>query len=343
MEAIEFGGTVRHSVHRTVLWNARQMRKAPTKAEEFLWQYLRHDALGVRFRRQHPVGSKILDFYNHDAKLGIELDGSIHDTKDQKILDSIKEEILQVHGIHVLRFSNEEVLQNPEAVISIIKKHLETHLPSPRGGRAGDGGFAMLHLGTVARLTADKGIDVLIEAIRNIPNVSLTIVGQGKEEGFLRNMIMDITDHENVTPSRISLVPSVSDLGEFYRSLDVFILPSREHDPFGLVAAESMSLGIPTIVTDACGIAGYLTDGKDAMLAQADSVMDLQKAIESLKDPEKRRVLGEQGKLTAEKKFSVEAMIQKYEDLLLPESIRVKSICMWPIGKRIGGEELLTM
>ncbi len=176
-----------------------------------------------------------------------------------------------------------------------------------------------LHIGTVARLTEDKGVDIVIEAIRTLPDISLTIVGQGKEEGYLRNMIASITDPEGITPPRIQLVPTVQDLGSFYKSLDAFVLPSREHDPFGLVAAEAMSLGIPTIITDACGIAGYVTDGKDALVVKADSAQDLQKAIESLKDPTERKLLGDEGKMTAEKKFSVESMVQKYEDVLLPK------------------------
>lgn len=166
-----------------------------------------------------------------------------------------------------------------------------------------------IHIGSVSRLTSDKGIDLLIQAVKDIPQVDLTIVGSGREEGYLRMIIGSDDD-------RIRIVPRVSDLGAFYRSLDALVLPSREHDPFGLVAAEAMSLGVPVIVTDACGIAGYLRDGADALIVHANDVTELKRGIERLLLEEVRNTLTKHGKETAHVQFSLDSMIGRYDQVL---------------------------
>ena len=114
----------------------------------------------------------------------------------------------------------------------------------------------------------------------------------------------------------MTILPSVDNLGDFYRSIDVLVLPSRENDPFGLVAAEAMSVGTPVIVTDQCGIAGYLEDGMDAVIVKADSVEELKKGIVRMMDSAARARLGTSGKSVASQKFSLESMINGYECLL---------------------------
>ena len=82
-----------HGASTGVFEKARQLRKNMTLAEQELWKYIRKDQLdGSRFRRQHPVAQYILDFYCHDSRLAIELDGGIHDNADQMQYD--QEEIV---------------------------------------------------------------------------------------------------------------------------------------------------------------------------------------------------------------------------------------------------------
>jgi very-short-patch-repair endonuclease len=96
---------------------AKQMRIDSTKAEWILWQRLRNKQInGLKFRRQHPIDKFIADFYCHEKKLVIELDGSIHSQKEQAALDKGRTETLNEFGITVLRFRNEEVLNNIEEV-----------------------------------------------------------------------------------------------------------------------------------------------------------------------------------------------------------------------------------
>jgi len=174
-------------------------------------------------------------------------------------------------------------------------------------------------IGCIARLSRDKGVDLLIEAVRNIPSVSLTIVGTGREEQRLRSLIESPNSPTAQQPNSpaISLLAHLPDLSAFFSSIDLLVLPSRVHDPFGLVAAEAIMAGIPVIVTDACGIASYLKDKSDAYIVQAGSLSALRTAIEELRhDPEKRRALAEAGKRTAEELFSVDRMVDHYTRLL---------------------------
>ncbi|MFA7681555.1 MAG: glycosyltransferase family 4 protein [Candidatus Peribacteraceae bacterium] len=169
------------------------------------------------------------------------------------------------------------------------------------------------HIGCVARLTSDKGIDLLISAVRGLPDARLTIVGGGRELERLLCIIEPVND-------QITILKYIDDLGAFYHSLDVLVLPSRDHDPFGLVAAEAMMLGIAVVVTDACGIASYLTNGSSGIVVEAGSASALLEALRRLqKSPEERRSLAQQGKSLALESFTVERMVNNYVALLSPQ------------------------
>ena len=116
-----------HKKSRHVLYEyAKQMRKNPTEAEEILWRRLKNKQLAdLKFRRQHPVDRFIADFYCHERKLVIELDGSIHDYDEQTDLDKGRTETLNEFGIKVLRFKNKEILDDVEEVIKKILGHLK--------------------------------------------------------------------------------------------------------------------------------------------------------------------------------------------------------------------------
>jgi tRNA modification GTPase len=112
-----------------VLENARMLRQTETKAEEFLWQLLRNKQLnGLKFRRQHPVVEGfVLDFFCAEYRLGIELDGGIHEEKEQKLYDNSRsEELKDRYDIDLIRFDNREVLNNTEQVLRLILKTVES-------------------------------------------------------------------------------------------------------------------------------------------------------------------------------------------------------------------------
>ncbi len=97
--------------NKSSVTKSRRLRKRSTPAEIILWEEIRNRKLGgLKFRRQYPVLGFILDFYCAEKSLGIELDGSIHDT--QKEYDEDREKLILEQGIRILRFSNQEVLKN---------------------------------------------------------------------------------------------------------------------------------------------------------------------------------------------------------------------------------------
>jgi len=93
-----------------------------TPAEKRLWQELRGNKLGVRFRRQQVIQGFIVDFYCHGADLVIEVDGDVHDEEMQKDEDARRDTVLKDLGLQVVRFRNEEVLKDLQQVIGRIRE-----------------------------------------------------------------------------------------------------------------------------------------------------------------------------------------------------------------------------
>ncbi len=105
---------------------AKQNRVNSTPAESALWEELRNKKLkGYKFRRQHPVGIFILDFYCHAAKLAIEIDGEYHLEQEQQLYDRARTELLNQAGIKELRFTNQDILTNLPSVLDAIIQILE--------------------------------------------------------------------------------------------------------------------------------------------------------------------------------------------------------------------------
>ncbi|MBX9806279.1 MAG: endonuclease domain-containing protein [Flavobacteriaceae bacterium] len=114
---------------------ARQLRNDSTKAEIFLWLKLKGKQMyGYDFHRQKPIDNYILDFFCYELMLGIEVDGYSHEFLEVYNKDTIKEERMNVLGITVLRFSDEQVLKDMENVIRAIEFYIfenEKHTPNP--------------------------------------------------------------------------------------------------------------------------------------------------------------------------------------------------------------------
>ncbi len=118
---------------RTILL-ARELRKASTEAEDILWKYLRGRKFNqLKFLRQHPIvygGNKsredffIADFYCHQKRLVIELDGGIHE--GQKEYDKGRDQILNEMGIQVLRIKN-EMVDLPDQALEVINQFITAH------------------------------------------------------------------------------------------------------------------------------------------------------------------------------------------------------------------------
>lgn len=112
---------VQRKTSRAVRAQAKELRKEQTPAEAMLWRVLRQRAVnGLKFRRQHPLDGFILDFFCPEARLCVELDGGIHDARQER--DAARTEQLQARGLRVIRFRNEEVEDDLPSVLRRIAR-----------------------------------------------------------------------------------------------------------------------------------------------------------------------------------------------------------------------------
>ena len=111
-------------LYRILRENARHNRNNPKEAERLLWQYLRADSLGATFKRQHAIGGYIADFVCLSHRLIIELDGGYHLAHQQQTADEERTRWLEEHGYRVVRFTNEELFNGIDQVITRIENEL---------------------------------------------------------------------------------------------------------------------------------------------------------------------------------------------------------------------------
>ncbi len=104
---------------------ARELRKDPTYAEKILWHAIRRKQLGVEFHRQAPIDQFIVDFYCHELKLAIEVDGVSHNDPVVKLHDAKRQSKLESLGVRFLRFDDDTILGNVENVVSKIKEWID--------------------------------------------------------------------------------------------------------------------------------------------------------------------------------------------------------------------------
>ncbi|MCX6301248.1 MAG: endonuclease domain-containing protein [Bacteroidia bacterium] len=110
---------------------AETMRKNSTEAENILWKSLKKFRIkGYIFRRQHPIDIFIADFYCHKIKLVIEVDGEVHDNIQAQEYDDGRSGEIERYGIKVIRFKNEEIINNQELIIQKIRSII-TEISSP--------------------------------------------------------------------------------------------------------------------------------------------------------------------------------------------------------------------
>ncbi len=114
-----------YSASKTIFQYAEVLRKNMTEAEEIVWERLCKNKLGVRIRRQHPIYKYIADYYCHELKLVIEIDGEIHLSRENKESDISRDITLNEFGIQIIRFTNDQVINNLDQIIDEIKKKIE--------------------------------------------------------------------------------------------------------------------------------------------------------------------------------------------------------------------------
>ena len=100
---------------------ARQLRQNMTPAEKELWEHIRNKSIGYKFRNQHALYKYVVDFFCFELLLIIEVDGTIHTLTEVALNDKDRENNLLGLGLHIIRFTNEEIFTNIEKVLTDIK------------------------------------------------------------------------------------------------------------------------------------------------------------------------------------------------------------------------------
>jgi very-short-patch-repair endonuclease/dTDP-glucose pyrophosphorylase len=138
-------GQMHYGASKLIFQKAEELRKFPTHEEDIVWGYLSKNKLGLKFRRQHPIWNYIADFYCHSLKLVVEIDGGIHNREDVKTNDVIRQADIESLGIHIIRFTNQEVRHNMQSLInSLLDKMNELKNSELQSPPLGAGGHAMI-------------------------------------------------------------------------------------------------------------------------------------------------------------------------------------------------------
>jgi cyclase len=125
-------GGMFHGTPPQIFEMANQLRKNMTETEKMLWSHLKKGVNGLKFRRQHPIGVYVADFYCHKMKLVIELDGSVHDNAEVAARDKQREDDLRAWGYEIIRFTNEQIHTDIECVIRTIEIKTTEFLKPPK-------------------------------------------------------------------------------------------------------------------------------------------------------------------------------------------------------------------
>lgn len=108
---------------------ARELRKNSTLGEVLLWQQIKKRKMGVQFHRQVPIHDYIVDFYCHEIKLAIEVDGSSHNSPNQIEKDRVRDYQLNQLGVSVIRINDLDVKKNMDSVVQFLKHRMDTLHP----------------------------------------------------------------------------------------------------------------------------------------------------------------------------------------------------------------------
>ncbi|OWP87399.1 methionine synthase [Flavobacterium covae] len=171
--------TASPTIYAKLKESAKTMRNNPTEAEKMLWNVLSDKGVGgFKFRRQHIIGEYIVDFVCLEKQLVIEVDGAVHNNKEQIEHDRFRTEWLESKGFKVIRFKNDEVLNNLFQTIEIIGKELNTQLVAPPSGAGGAGKSGKILMATVKGDVHDIGKNIVsvVLACNNFEIIDLGVM-----------------------------------------------------------------------------------------------------------------------------------------------------------------------
>ncbi|NEQ28115.1 MAG: glycosyltransferase [Microcoleus sp. SIO2G3] len=199
------------------------------------------------------------------------------------------------------------VISIPNCVSEIT--HNPTPNPSPQA-RRGKGGGEGLVIGSVGRLDAMKGHDILLRAVAQLDGVRVVILGEGGQ----RTELKKLADELKVS-DRLELRGWVDNPRAYLPQFDIFAMPSRS-EGFPLAIVEAMLAARPVVATRVGSVAEAVADGETGLLVNKDDVEGLTAALRRLRDDPALRIrLGQRGWEVAQRHFTVKQMVNNYERL----------------------------
>jgi len=200
----------------------------------------------------------------------------------------------------------------PTEKISVLGNYLQLPLPEPLFTKPADGYIAYL-----GRLSEEKGISTLIEAVAGIEGLTLKIAGDGPQRNALQEMVKELR------LERVEFVGQISgeDKWNFLRNAVGTIIPSKCHENFGLSILESMAVGTPVIGSNLGGIPHIIKDRQNGLIFDHSKPEDLkQKILWLLDSPDEAMMLAQRGRETIEKDYTspghYQQLIRIYETLI---------------------------
>ena len=191
---------------------ARNLRKGQTQAEKVLWGILRNNQfVNFKFRRQHPIGRFVADFLCFEAKLIIEIDGSVHNLREQKEYDLLRSNLINQYGFRVLRFKNNDVIFNTDKVLREIKNNL-TPIPSPlrRGApskaRRGEAGFSLIEMVVYIAIAAGilaVSVNSISSLMKSFNGARVTSKINNSAEAAMERITREIRTAYSINPASV--------------------------------------------------------------------------------------------------------------------------------------------
>ena len=175
-------------------------------------------------------------------------------------------------------------------------------------------------MGMAGRINRWKGQKLFVDAAelvcQRFPNVLFQIAGEAYAgEEYLKNELQEYIDGKSLG-EQVHLLGQVNEMSSFYRNIDIFVLPSIQPEPFGLVLIEAMEFGIPVVATRHGGPVEIINDKIDGYLVAYDNPIEMSERIcELLENAELRMRIGENGKLKRKQQFTISVMVEKIETI----------------------------
>ncbi len=202
----------------------------------------------------------------------------------------------------------------PRTRVSTIYNGVDTERFRADGDRHTKNG--LLTVVFVGQLIPEKGVDLLIEAVRRVSETTeaplfLRLAGAGHQRSELERLAME------VLPGKVEFLGQVEDVPALFRSADLAVFPSRWEEAFGLVVAEAMACGTPVVASDAGGIPEVIgRDTRAGLIFRNGDVDDLERQLRLLiAAPERRAQMRQAARERAEREFSIGRMVEEYASL----------------------------